>query len=374
VTGGGLWAARAASAERAVHARHVRRVWLLPGTALGVVSWPAGLRHRLFLGGWHYWWQAHLLDCALDANLRDPTPARRAIVERLVRGIRLRNLRRGWTNIFYDDIAWMGLALHRAAATAGIRRDDALTAITRQLRAGWTDSCGGGIWWHVGSDFKNAPANGPAAILFARRAGGDLGLAERTAEWIERQLVDQQSGLVLDGVKLNADGSVRQVERAVFSYCQGVYLGACVELALATDRAVWTQRARRTIAAVRARMTNADGVLHTHGGGDGGLFSGILARYLALAALRLPGRSQPDRIARQTAADLVVNSAAAAWRHRTVAAGGPLFGADWSTPAATPATNGAMPGQPERDLSVQLSGWMLCEAAASIEREAADLL
>ena len=31
--------------------------------------------HRLFLG-WNYWWQAHLLDCLTDAQLRDPRPDR----------------------------------------------------------------------------------------------------------------------------------------------------------------------------------------------------------------------------------------------------------------------------------------------------------
>ena len=27
--------------------------------------------HRVFLG-WNYWWQAHLLDCLVDAQLRNP--------------------------------------------------------------------------------------------------------------------------------------------------------------------------------------------------------------------------------------------------------------------------------------------------------------
>jgi len=382
-----LWAARAASAERAIHARHLRRLWQLPGTRLGVVAWPAGPRHRLSLGLWHYWWQAHLLDCSLDAYLRQPSPARRATVERLVRGVRVRNLRRGWVNDFYDDIAWFGLALHRASGI-GIRHDGALAAIRERLHDGWSEVGGGGIRWCVGSDFKNAPTNGPAAILFARLSTGrDFDLALRIAEWIEHRLVDPDSGLVWDGVRVDPGRMVCTVERAAYTYCQGVYLGACVELALAADPAdpaLWLRRAHRTIAAINAAMTGAGGVLRTHGGGDGGLFTGILARYLALAALLLPGRSQPDRIARQTAADLVLTSAAAAWRNRAVVAGGPLFGADWSAPARPPRARGA--GRDgaewdgterdgaERDLSVQLSGWMLCEAAALLERQRPALL
>lgn len=364
-----LWAARAASAERAVHARHLRRLWLLPGTRLGVVAWPAGPRQRLSLGLWHYWWQAHLLDCSLDAYLREPSPVRRATIAGLTRGVRLRNLRRGWVNDFYDDIAWLGLALHRASRL-GIRPHGALAAIRGRLHDGWSDAGGGGISWCVGSDFKNAPTNGPAAILLARSATGrDFDLALRIAEWIERQLVDPASGLVWDGVRVDPGGTVRTVERAVYTYCQGAYLGACVELALATGQVVWTRRAHRTIAAISVAMTDGGGVLCTHGGGDGGLFTGILARYLAFAALRLPGGAQPDRIARQAAADLVLTSAASAWRNRAVVTGGPLFGADWSAPARPPKA-----GNTERDLSVQLSGWMLYEAAALIERRRPELL
>jgi predicted alpha-1,6-mannanase (GH76 family) len=62
-----------------------------------------------------------------------------------------------------------------------------------------------------------------------------------------------------------------------------------------------------------------------------------------------------------------MKSAAAAWRNRTVARAGPLFGPEWSQPARVPA---ARHRRVERDLSVQLSGWMVLEAAALLERAA----
>ena len=68
-----VWANRAASAEAAVRARHLKRLWGMPGTQLGVVAWPPVRKYRWF-GVWHYWWQAHLLDCLVDAQLRDPRP------------------------------------------------------------------------------------------------------------------------------------------------------------------------------------------------------------------------------------------------------------------------------------------------------------
>src|SRR5690349_5273035 len=85
------WSKRADRAEAAILSRHLRPVWLLPGTALGVVGWPSIRRERFFLT-WHYWWQAHLIDCAVDAANRAPTIERRKRVATLVRSHRLRNM------------------------------------------------------------------------------------------------------------------------------------------------------------------------------------------------------------------------------------------------------------------------------------------
>lgn len=350
-----LWAARAATAERAVRTRHLRHLWGLPMARLGVTRWPAGWRERLFVSSWHYWWQAHLLDCLLDAQQRAPLPQRDALVDGLVRGVRLRN-RGSWVNDYYDDVAWLGLALQRTGRAGAATR-----AIATRLRAGWTDHGGGGIWWRVGDDFKNVPANGPAAIMLARTGvAADADLALRLGQWMTDALVDPERGLLWDGLRVDGGGTVRSVDRAVYSYCQGVYLGTCLELAAGTGDSKWLRRASRTIDATATHLTGPGGVLRGHGGGDGGLFTGILARYLALAATELP---EAEEWARASAARLVMVSAEAAWRHRGIAVGGPLFGCDWSLPC--PSAREA-----PRDLSVQLSGWMLCEAAALIERRA----
>ena len=119
----------------------------------------------------------------------------------------------------------------------------------------------------------------------------------------------------------------------------------------------------RLVAAVDGLLTTG-GVLRGHGGGDGGLFTGILARYLAVVATDLPGDNPADRVARSAAARLVLDSAEAAWGHRQSTAEGPLFGPDWTRTAVLPRRGGA--DTAERDLSVQLSGWMLSEAAAVV--------
>ncbi len=357
-----LWAARAAVAEQAMLARHVRRVWGIPRTRLGVIGWPTSVPSRLHLH-WNYWWQAHLLDCLVDAQLRAPSLARAGHIARLACGLRVRNFG-SWTNDYYDDIAWLGLALLRASQVLQFPAERALTKISAQLRDGWTDHGGGGIWWRRRDMFKNVPANGPAAILLARwsAVGGersDLQRARSMTEWMESALHDEESDLMWDGLYVNEDGSVREIVKTIYTYCQGVYLGACLELAEDDRSGVWVARAERTVNAVANRLAE-DGVLIGQGAGDGGLFTGILVRYLALAAVRLP--SGAGGIANW----LVRTSAEAAWRNRAVARGGPLFGPEWSQPAVSPRS--ARDPRLERDLSVQLSGWMLLEAAALLER------
>jgi predicted alpha-1,6-mannanase (GH76 family) len=345
------WAGRAAAAERAVHTRHLRWLWGLPDARLGRAGWPGRSAH------WHYWWQAHLLDCTLDAYHRAPTQWRRNTVAALVRGVRVRNIT-GWVNDYYDDIAWLGLALQRCATLAGLRKPSAEQAILRRLRFGRGPS--GGMRWRVGDDAVTVPATGPAAIFYARR--GNVGIAASLVGWVLEHLIDPGTGLVFDGARVNPDGSVRTVQRAVYSYCQGVLLGACVELGTATGAPHWWQQADRTVHAVAEHLTDG-GVLRGHGGGDGGLFTGILARYLAMAAVTLPSAPRALQPSGRIAARLVLDSAEAAWRNRGVADGGPVFGPQWTVPALPPSSDRA-----ERDLSVQLSGWMLLEAAAVLSR------
>src|SRR4051794_26027282 len=187
---------RADETEHAVLARHVRAVWWMPGTALGVVSCPAAVADRLFLR-WNYWWQAQLLDCLVDAQLRAPNRLRLKQMNALTRGHRLRNLGM-WTNGSYDDVAWLGLALLRASA-AGIARPRAVLALARALMSAAEASPGAALPWRRGDTYRNVPVNAPAGLLFARL--GEVSRAQEIADWIDSELVDADSGLVFDGVR-----------------------------------------------------------------------------------------------------------------------------------------------------------------------------
>lgn len=319
-----------------------------------MVSWPPSVHHRLFLG-WNYWWQAHLLDCLVDAQLREPGQARVLRIKRLIRSMWSLNRFR-WTNEYYDDMAWAALALQRWDDLRLGRPHRGVGQLADEMLAAWSEAEGGGIPWRRGDDFKNAPANGPAAILLARTGRTDRAVA--TADWMDRRLRDPETDLIWDGLRPGPGGGT-QFEMNVYTYCQGVVLGA--ELALIGHSAHPESAARihRLVGAIAARLTR-DGVLTGHQGGDSGLFSGILARYLALVAVDLPGTDQRDVATRTTAAGLVLRSADAAWRNAASHRDLPVFGPDWSVPAVLPTRHGP---QPERDLSVQLGGWMLLEAA-----------
>jgi predicted alpha-1,6-mannanase (GH76 family) len=355
-------AARAAAAEQAIVARQLRGLPGRAGAALGWAHWPPAPADRAFLA-WHYWWQAQLAHTLAEAYAREPSEPRRERVAAVLAGIRLRNGGR-WGNRYYDDSAWLGIAARRARESVGLPVQPALAAVAARLRSGVAEQAGGGIYWRRCAwpqrlarpcDFVNSPATGSAAVFFAGLPEG-RGRAAALLDWLAEHLVDERSGLLLDGLHA-ASG---KLVRAVYTYNQGVYLGGCAELHAATGEQRWRRRAERTIAAVADHLLVETGhgpVLAGQGGGDGGLFAGILARQLARAALAL---GDP------TAARLVRCSADAAWANATSAGGGPLFGPDWSRSARAP---GRGPAGPERDLSVQLSGWMLLEAAALLERE-----
>jgi predicted alpha-1,6-mannanase (GH76 family) len=360
---------RAAEAERSVTALFAGRLGRLPLTHLARIVHPASTGSRTFgglRGAWHYWWQAHYLDAVVDAGVRAVRTGDRAGADlrarqgdRLLSTIRLRNRVR-WVNDFYDDMAWLALATGRLqdlhdeiGRTARRRRlHSAGRHLTAQLRSAHTPDLGGGLYWSRDRDFKNSPATGPAALHLARL--GETDEARRLVDWLYARLWSAESGLVLDGIRLR-DGEEVLVPD-VWSYNQGTVLGALVTLGDAQSLA----RAAALVAAVDARLTTEVGgarVLRTHDGGDGGLFTGILVRYLALAA----GVPELDPTARETALRLVTSTADALWRGR-----GSLPVAGARDPSVFPVEPGGLAPTVPLELSPQLQAWTVLEAAATL--------
>ncbi|WJY78354.1 Glycosyl hydrolase family 76 [Corynebacterium bovis DSM 20582 = CIP 54.80] len=363
--------------------RHAARLWGIPRTNLAVIAWPPTSRDKIFFR-WHYWWQAHYIDCQVDAAQRRSTRLRLGQIRRTIRGMRLRNFGRLTANNYYDDKAWLALALER---TENLRKYGTVRyrdALEENILDG-IDPLTGVLPWRSNETFYNVPTNGPAAILAART--GRLDVARRLTDWVFETLINDD-GLVLDGLRMRMHGP--EQETAVHPYCQGVMIGACVEIARAMREEAgvgpdevspvgveYITRAQGLVRAVARSMATRDNVIDWRtGGGDGGLFKGILARYLALAAVALPGEDRSTRETRRLAGQLVTASAGSVWMHRLEVDGLPVFPSDWTADAVLPQSGGLVGATiagavgssdiAERDLSVQLSGWMLMEAAAQV--------
>ncbi|MFC4453990.1 glycoside hydrolase family 76 protein [Deinococcus sonorensis] len=306
----------------------------------------ASAQHDLPTDPFHYWWQAHGLDVLVDAFERDGDGRHLAQAARLLEAVVREN--GSLTNDYYDDMLWLALACLRAWDAGGDPRfRDAALTLWDDIQGGWNDHCGGGITWRKPQlDYKNTPANAPAIILATRlyaRLGReeDLAWARRLYRWQVEHLVDPDTGFVWDGLNRLGDG---ELDRDwAFTYCQGVQIGAALELHAVTGERSLLDAARRTVAAARARLADpATLALPDEGDGDAGLFKGILARYLAQFA-----RVADDEPTRTW----LTRNAALAWQHRDAALG--VCSTSWT----------AAPGTPV-ELSAALSGVMLFEAAA----------
>lgn len=291
--------ARAAAED--THARFGHRLFGLPGTWIGR---PYSLRHQLHDGSmlsdingfshpfaeWNYWWQAHYLDAIIDdglAYLADGdhgaalNELRRA--KDLLAGIRVRNFG-VFPNYFFDDMAWLALACQRLV---GFSRQvegrshrgakQAVTTLRMQLEGGIDDVLDGGLYWSRKRDFKNVPANAPAALFFAR--SGDREQSRKLLDWMRTKLFSGHQGLYLDGLRITSSG--HKMEEALYTYNQGPILGALLELGTAVD----LDHAATLVRATRRHLADEAGILPVNGGGDGNLFAGILCRYLALCVI-----------------------------------------------------------------------------------------
>ncbi|GIO10549.1 glycoside hydrolase [Cohnella xylanilytica] len=303
----------------------------------------------------HYWWMAHAADGLVDGWLRtNGAPLYGERLSELHEGIREKN-GGAYPNLLYDDMEWMAIAWLRAfEATGEAKYGETARLLWEDIKTGWNDAMGGGIAWHKEQlGYKNAPANGPAAIAAARLSRSPLGgaeeleWAEKIYRWMRSVLVDPDSGFVWDGINRQGDGRIDKDWR--FTYCQGVFIGAGVELYRATGNRDYLADASRTASAAYAEWGESG--LPDEGDGDGGLFKGIFVRYLTeLAILEEAETGRSDR------ADWLRRVAEELWERGRDSRRG-LFGTSWS----------AAPGE-RVTLSAQLSGVFLLESLAKLER------
>jgi Glycosyl hydrolase family 76 len=157
---------------------------------------------------------------------------------------------------FYDDNAWIGLDFIQAFESSGQARD-----LRRAERVfSWLEtglSPHGGMYWNEADLVRNAATNGPALQLALRlfEETGRQRYLDRAGQidaFLNQQL-RSPDGLIYDGV--TDDGSV---DRRLWSYNQGTYIGASVQLYRATGDPAYLDRAIETASAALARFGDND--------------------------------------------------------------------------------------------------------------------
>ncbi|GAB3020132.1 glycoside hydrolase family 76 protein [Niabella terrae] len=271
-----------------------------------------------------YWPEAHGLDLLVDAYQRTQDNRFQQAIYDFYEGVRQKNwYSDNWENEFYDDMGWHGLAHMRALDATGDQRYAQSSAdLWQWITQGWTEYDGGGIKWRKPSDDlkegKGIPANGPAAIIAARRYkkypneshGGfnNLQWAQRIYDWMKYNRTILSSGRVFEVIgNTNSD----------YSYDVGTFLGAALELYDITKDAAYLQDAIRiTNYHITHNIDNTYGVMKDFGeqAGDGGghdvnLFKGIFVRYFTLL-IELPELEQEQR---ETYISFLKNNASYLW-------------------------------------------------------------
>jgi predicted alpha-1,6-mannanase (GH76 family) len=344
-----IWGERAEQAQRALDSRFWNPEICMYNIATPSPDWRS---NTIF----HYWWMAHAVELLVDGWKRTENSFYKEKLSMLHSGILRRN-GGSWPNNMYDDMEWMAIGWLRACLA--LREESygrTALALWEDIKTGWNDHMDGGIAWQKTQlDYKNTPANAPAVILAARlyevfNRQEDLEWAMKIYDWQKTTLIDPASGFVWDGVNRLGDGKIDKDWK--FTYCQGVFIGAAVELyRLTGERRYLDDSVRTWHAAVDQLADPRSGLLPAEGNGDGGLFKGIFVRYAGeLANVRECGR-------RNEISSLIATNARSLWN--TAADGRDvLFGARWDLPPASPV-----------ELSTQITGIILLETTALLEME-----
>jgi predicted alpha-1,6-mannanase (GH76 family) len=304
----------------------------------------------------NYWWNAHGLDVLVDAYVRTKNEVYVQRMKALLVGIKEKN-NGHYPNDYYDDMEWLALSSLRAyEATKDPVFLEATSILWQDIKTGLNNSQGGGIAWRKSQiNYKNTPANAPAIILAARlyqlqKNDADLQLAVTLYSWLKATLVDPATGIAWDGINRTGNGGIDK--DWIFTYNQGVLIGAAEALYQVTGTQTYLSDAVRTAnSTLNDTNLSPGGMLKNENQGDGGLFKGILVRYLT-QLIAQPNLSATDR---KNYVNFLKNNAETFYK-KAIHRPSLMVSPDWKN----------KPGA-STDYSTQLSGLMLLEAMARLD-------
>ena len=251
-------------------------------SALMLNFWPS-LRSNTTVYDWMY---AHYWDAVLDATERRGTNAFSGTARMFFE----LQAERGWLDGFYDDENWITLALLHAYKVTGDATylNQAKVVFADIMKAWDTTCCGahpGGLWWEKPTTGKVTAINAGAVISASRlyedtNDASYLAFATKAYDYWSTYMVDATSGHVYDDI--NNAGVINTTWS--FTYNEGLFIGAVVELAQATGDTSNMPLAHQVATYMMSHEieTTPQGTILSDGqcGGDAEMFKGIGARYL----------------------------------------------------------------------------------------------
>lgn len=200
----------------------------------------------------------------------------------------------GFLNQYYDDEGWWALAwIDAYDLTHNARYLTMAQSIFDDMAGGWDQTCGGGIWWSKDRNYKNAIANelflSVAAHLATRISTAEgqkyADWASREWQWFRGTGMINGDHLVNDGLVIDkASGACRNNQKTVWTYNQGVLIGALAEWSKTGGSADVLLQARQIAEAAVTHFSDKTGILHEpcepKCSADGIQFKGIFLRNL----------------------------------------------------------------------------------------------
>ncbi len=164
------------------------------------------------------------------------------------------------------------------------------------MNNGSTTPCRGGIWWDKKKTYVNAIANELYLSVAAHLANrvptysqaSYLSIAEAHWSWFQASGMINSKSLINDGLT----GACKNNRGTVWSYNQGVILGALVELNKASPNPTLLTTATNIAKAAIESLSDSNGVLHDpcepSCGADGAQFKGVFMRNLRILQAAAP--------------------------------------------------------------------------------------